>query len=268
MTAADSSGLLAFALWKRDIQSPPGLLNVGAESRNVGACVMRKSLCIFLVVQAVYNASCSSDKKNETVRPSSADLSLTDQLLRCDEILKDENDQKTASALAEVFDAEAKCSSLLPHLKAATDLRLYHRDLKSIRLLNFAGNLNLLYLNFNAVDDLTPIKNHPNLILLDLEGNQLKDLKSLGSLPRLEMLRVTENKISSFDGIGEFPKLSILIARRNQIVDVSSIAGVMPKLMELGATENPLGTTVLKTEANCPTQDGDIPKGLFDFCKE
>ena len=65
-------------------------------------------------------------------------------------------------------------------------LELNNADLRDLRGLEVAANLEVLVLRDNLIDDLSPIRNLPKLRKLDLAGNRIKSLGTLTQFPIIE----------------------------------------------------------------------------------
>ncbi len=227
---------------------------------------MKKTSALFFVFISILQVKCSSDKPLPKQVEKSEDLKVDASIVECRDILNDEEDRKAAAHIAESFDIQPVCEELIPRLSDAEDLRLMDRKIRKIRILKYARSLKLLYLGFNEISDLSPLKEHPTLFLLDLQSNALKDVNNLGSMPNLEILSINDNEVAAFIEKHNFPKLTIFLARRNRITNVVPLVKSMPLLGELELTENPLGTSIVRSEDNCPT-GALIPAGISDFCK-
>ena len=75
-------------------------------------------------------------------------------------------------------------------------LELNDADLRDLRGLEVASNLEVLILRDNLIEDLSPLRNLPKLRKLDLSGNRIKSLRSLTQFPiidtRLRILQIQE----------------------------------------------------------------------------
>ena len=89
--------------------------------------------------------------------------------------------------------------------------------------LEFATNLTELHLGFNAISDISPLKNLINLIHLDLHRNRrIRDVSPLKNLTNLTWLSLRGNRISDMSPLRDLTKLTYLHVAYNRISDVSA----------------------------------------------
>lgn len=96
------------------------------------------------------------------------------------------------------------------------------------------------------------------------DGNKLTEIAA-GSLPEFtRTLEINGNEISDLSFAQNFARIDIISAAKNKISDISMLADI-ESLEQLHLADNPLGTTIKKTAANCPT-DAKSP-GVAKWCK-
>lgn len=115
---------------------------------------------------------------------------------------------------------------------------------------------------------LLPAQHRLNLTALNASGNVLGHrgggaLEGLSSLAALRQLDLSDNGIDDIGALAGLGKLEYLTLSYNGIRDLTPLKP-LPALKRLWLAENPLGTTVAKTPANCPSEDTST--GLAAFC--
>ena len=213
---------------------------------------------------------CSDHSRESSKAPlseKSSNLEFAVSISECRDMLLNDGEMKTAVELASNWNVEPKCEALVPKLVSAGYISLMDRGLSKIGILKYANSLQLLYLGSNEISNVTPLRDHSNLYLLDLQSNKVADISELGSMPRLKYLSLNENQLSSFEKIEKFPSMTNFLARNNRIESVLPLVNSMPNLEELAMTGNPLGSSIDKSEKNCPTGNL-VPVGISIFCSD
>ena len=118
--------------------------------------------------------------------------------------------------------------------------------------LEFATNLKQLYLhdrevsgiwvNNNAITDISPLAGLTNLTHLYLGENAITDISPLAALTNLTDLVLYENTITDISPLSGLINLTDLYLRGNSITDVSPLEGLI-NLTELYLTGNPIQDT-------------------------
>lgn len=129
------------------------------------------------------------------------------------------------------------------------------QDLPELTLLNFSHN---------AIEDLAPLTEHEGIVSLAFTGNKVRSLKGLEALEKLEDVAANKNQIEDITAIAEHPTLETVLLNGNQIKDVS-VLGNNGVIRTIELQDNPLGTTIAKTDENCPTSHG--PTMLQFWCR-
>ncbi len=89
--------------------------------------------------------------------------------------------------------------------------------------LEFATNVITLTLDYNLIEDITPLKGLENLISLELGKNHLSDISPLKGMVNLVMLSLYENQISDISALQPLVNLKRLSLYENQISDISAL---------------------------------------------
>ena len=95
-----------------------------------------------------------------------------------------------------------------------------------ISLLSGLTNLRTLHLSINEISDISPLSGLSRLEYLDLHGNQIVDISPLAGLANLEHLILHRNQISDILPLSGLSSLNYLDIQRNSISDLSPLAGL------------------------------------------
>jgi hypothetical protein len=107
-----------------------------------------------------------------------------------------------------------------------TSLHAGSGGIVSLTGLEYATNLETLYLDHNRISDLSPLSGLDNLDTLALNTNDVSDLSPLSGLVRLTSLNLHDNEISDISPLSGLEKLEYLVLRINHITDISYLAGL------------------------------------------
>ncbi|MEN6425574.1 MAG: LamG-like jellyroll fold domain-containing protein [Phycisphaerales bacterium] len=105
--------------------------------------------------------------------------------------------------------------------------------------LEYARNLDWLYLFDNQISDLTPLAELTNLETLYLFSNQISDVSPLAGLTKLARLNLEDNQISDLTPLAGLRDLTELSLQSNQISDIWPLTG-LTNLDGLWLRGNPL----------------------------
>lgn len=83
--------------------------------------------------------------------------------------------------------------------------------------------LKSLHLNFNHIEDISPILELEKLNILYLSGNQIHNLEPLSSLTQLSELAIQKNNIEDITPLLSITSLKALYARSNRIYDFPAL---------------------------------------------
>ncbi len=99
-------------------------------------------------------------------------------------------------------------------------------DIESLRGLEHAINLRILFIVKSEVSDLTPLVGLENLRELKLYSNHISDITPLAGLINLEVLELQDNQIVDISPFGGLVNLKVLNLEGNQIVDLSPLSNL------------------------------------------
>gem|GEM_PF-542526 len=128
-------------------------------------------------------------------------------------------------------DPSADDMLLLTHLSAGS------RQIEDLTGIEYATNLQSLYLASNRITDLQPLSGLYNLCELDLSRNQISDIAALRGLVNLENLDLDYNRIADIQPLSGLDRLYRLDLDSNLIENLSPIAGLLG-LEELWLSSN------------------------------
>lgn len=96
--------------------------------------------------------------------------------------------------------------------------------------LEYAVNLEKLYLQMNEISDLTPISGLTKLKELNLHRNELVDISPLSKLKNLEELDIYNNKIQDISPLSRLTNLTFLdmhyVNRQEKEIDITPLSGL------------------------------------------
>lgn len=117
-----------------------------------------------------------------------------------------------------------------------TYLDLRNNTLRNLEAISGTG-LKELYLQHNAVTDLSVVGSLAKLEKLDVSYNSVTDLLPLSACPQLTWLNAGNNLIADLTGIDSFPALTHLDVDHNQVTSVT-VLGKCAALTELNVSNN------------------------------
>jgi len=101
-----------------------------------------------------------------------------------------------------------------------------YSDIESLEGLQYAVNLNDLFLYGNAIVDLSPIETLSALEFLDLSDNSITDITPLEGLVNLSSLYLSDNQIIDISMLQGLINLEYLVLSSNQIIDINALQGL------------------------------------------
>ena len=107
-------------------------------------------------------------------------------------------------------------------------------DIKSLRGLEYAINLEFLHIGRSEVSDLTPLAGLKNLTGLKLFANRITDITPLAGLINLEVLELQDNQIEDISPLAGLVNLKELNLGENPITDFTPIYGLKIETLRLG----------------------------------
>lgn len=132
--------------------------------------------------------------------------------------------------------ASEKGVSDLTGLEYATNLEwIYLNDNQISNISPLAGltNLRQLYIPNNQIGDISPVSGLTKLWYLDIWGNQISDISAVSGLTNLQELSASNNQITNIAPVSGLTNLLVLFLDNNPISDISSLSG-MTNLESLG----------------------------------
>lgn len=184
------------------------------------------------------------------------------EIADCEAKIRDPEYKKTLDAVAAYGSFFDTCREFLPEFRAQQKFIINGAGLTDLRIFQYAYNARFIDITDNAVRDLSPLKDHPYLQTLGVNSNLIDDLGALGSLPNLQQFYLNDNAVTSFESMAVMPKLDKLLVERNHIQDASPLVSRAPNLQGLSLTGNPLGTSILIDERNCPMDTAKVGNAL------
>lgn len=144
----------------------------------------------------------------------------------------DENDVRVpdANLRAVIADSLGKARDARisrAEMTTLTELRAHDADIKDLTGLQFATNLESLWLTYNPLSDLSPICDLTSLKVFVLYGNTIANLEPLSGLANLTDVHLNDNRISDLSPLAALTDLTSLTLGGNEISDVSTLANLM-----------------------------------------
>ncbi|MGD7052912.1 leucine-rich repeat domain-containing protein [Sutcliffiella horikoshii] len=99
--------------------------------------------------------------------------------------------------------------------------------LTSIKGLEKAVNLEILFLYDNSIEDLSPLAGLTKLFMLDVEENNITNVNPLSNLTNLYILGLGNNPITKIDALAGLTNLEGLFLHSTQISDISPLANLI-----------------------------------------
>ena len=171
-----------------------------------------------------------------------------------------------------VFVAESRGIHDLTGLQFATNLnRLFLRDNQISDLSPIASliELHLLWLDDNAVSDISPVKDLKNLVEVRFNSIQVSDLSPLAGLVKLRELFIGGNNISDVSPVAGLVNLSVLHFSGNNVSDLSPVAGLvkLENLVFSGAQVSDLSPVAGLTNLSVLHFSGNNVSGLSPIAR-
>ena len=129
--------------------------------------------------------------------------------------------------LRAVLEETLETQTIRPDVMAALKtLKATDRNISDLTGLEFAINLEELWISENPVSDLSPLAGCTNLAHLFSWHTQISDVSPLRRLTRLTRLELHYNRISDISPLAALTDLTRLNLRNNEISDISPLAGL------------------------------------------
>ncbi|NLP51883.1 leucine-rich repeat domain-containing protein [Bacillus sp. RO1] len=97
----------------------------------------------------------------------------------------------------------------------------------SLKGLEKAVNLEILFLYDNSIQDLSPLAGLTKLFMLDIEENNVTDINPLSNLTNLYILGLGNNPITKIDALVGLTNLEGLLLHNTKISDISGLANLI-----------------------------------------
>ena len=124
-------------------------------------------------------------------------------------------------------------------MRTLRELRAENRDIKNLKGLEAATNLERLTLNHNSISNISPLAKLTKLNDLSIGNNRISDISPLSGLVTLTLLNIRLNQISDISPVAGLINLRNIDVGENLVSDISPLAGLI-KLEWVGTGENPL----------------------------
>ena len=105
-------------------------------------------------------------------------------------------------------------------------LYLYRNEITDLSPLKKLIKLKKLHIYENKIKDISPLSNLINLESLELASNEISNIKPLANLKRLNYLNLNYNKISNISYLSSLRQLETLKLSYNQISDISPLTSL------------------------------------------
>ena len=145
-----------------------------------------------------------------------------------------------ANLRAAIEDALGKASGApitQAEMRTLTWLRAYNAGISDLTGLEFATNLETLWLIGNNVSDISALSGLTNLTELWLRVNQITDISALSGLTNLERLWIDQNNITDISPLAGLTNLTELWIGQNNFTDISVLSG-LTNLMALNLADS------------------------------
>ena len=146
-------------------------------------------------------------------------------------------DPNLRTAIAEALDKSINAPITAEEMNGLRRLDAENRGIRDLTGIQYATNLNELFLKNNQISNLSPIANLIELRTLNFHGNSISDLSPVKGLKNLTYLRLWGNGLlSDLSPIAGLTNLEYLRVAFSSISDLSPVAG-LTSLKELYVTD-------------------------------
>ena len=114
----------------------------------------------------------------------------------------------------------------LSGMSGLTELYLQHNAVTDLTVVGSLSNLTALDVSYNALSSIAPLSGNVRMTKLSATNNQITDVSTASSLPILEELRLDYNTLSDLSGLSGCTSLKTLTVSNNQISDLSALSGL------------------------------------------
>ena len=148
-------------------------------------------------------------------------------------------DANLRAAIAETLGKAPTARITIDEMAALRELNAVSMDIRNLKGLEAAVNLEGLGLHNNIISDISPLTGLIKLRDIGLEENAITDLSPLAGLINVEHLHLGHNVISDLSPLEGLINLRGISLHDNAISDLSPLAGLI-KLEWIGMSHNPL----------------------------
>ena len=148
-------------------------------------------------------------------------------------------DANLRAAINEALGKDPDAQITTAEMATLRELRAVSMEIKNLRGLGAAVNLEDLELTNNSVSNLSPLTGLTKLRHIGLEENAITDLSPLEGLTNMEELHLGNNLISDLSPLEGLINLRGITLHHNAIIDLSPLAGLV-RLEWIGMSHNPL----------------------------
>jgi len=106
------------------------------------------------------------------------------------------------------------------------DLRCIKLNIESLKGIEFATNLQTLWIRHTSVRLIYPLAGLTNLRTLIINNNKIRDISALTGLVNLEHLDMHDNRITDVSVVSHLTRLTTLIFRGNDVSDISVLSAL------------------------------------------
>ena len=118
-----------------------------------------------------------------------------------------------------------------------TSFKAVGREIESLDGLEYATNLERLWIKRNAITDISPLAGLTDMKMLWLTKNDIADITPLKRLNKLSVLQLRSNNITNLSALGDLTNLEALSLSSNDITDISPLAD-LTNLITLSLSSN------------------------------
>ena len=148
-------------------------------------------------------------------------------------------DANLRKAINEVLDKAPNARVTVDEMRMLTHLNASAKDIKNLKGLETATNLDNLELNHNRITNLSSLAGSVRLHHLSLEDNAISNISPLEGLISLEGLNLSHNLISDISPLEGLINLRGISLGHNAVSDWSPLAGLI-KLERINMSDNPV----------------------------
>ena len=136
-------------------------------------------------------------------------------------------DPNLRAAIAEALGKSPNAPITVEEMERLRELRARYRGIRDLTGLQFATNLNDLFLRGNHVSDLSPIAGLTNLTDLEVDHTLVSDISPVRGLTNLTDLEVDHTLVSDISPVRGLTNLTYLRFNDTHVSDLSPIAGLI-----------------------------------------